>query len=106
MYWYFCERCYALTSKIENLLISRRQIIDNLVRKTHYKLHALRDIGKFLTVEKAKIVGKTFIDSQFNYTPSIQMFRTKTFYSKTEKIRQFKTDLWDRWFLQQPFITQ
>ena len=102
----FVKDTMALTSKIENLLISRRQIIDNLVRKTQYKLHALRCIGKFLTLEKAKIVGNTFIGSQFNYTPLIWMFCTKTFYSKTEKIRHFKSDLWYRWFLQQPFITQ
>ena len=43
--------------------------IDNLVRKTQYKLHALRRIRKFLAVEKVKILGSTFIDSQFNYAP-------------------------------------
>ena len=41
--------------------------IDNLVRKAQYKLHALRRIRKFLTIEKAKILGNAFIDSQFNY---------------------------------------
>ena len=60
--------------------------IDNLVRKAQYKLHALRRIRKFLTIEKAKILGNAFIDSQFNYAPLIWMFCRKTFYSKIEKI--------------------
>ena len=41
--------------------------VGNLVRKAQYKLHALRRIRKFLTIEKAKILGNAFIDSQFNY---------------------------------------
>ena len=60
--------------------------IDNLVRKAQYKLHALRRIRKFLTIEKAKILGNAFIDSQFNYAPLIWMFCRKTLYSKIEKI--------------------
>ena len=46
----------------------------------------LQKIRKFLTIEKAKILGSTFIDSQFNYAPLIWMFCRKTFYSKIEKI--------------------
>ena len=59
--------------------------IDNLVRKVQYKLHALRRIRKYLTIEKAKILGKAFIDSRFNYVPLIWMFCRKTLYSKIEK---------------------
>ena len=58
--------------------------IDNLVRKAQYKFHALQLIRKFLTIEKAKILGNAFIDSQFNYAPLIWMFCRKTFYSKIE----------------------
>ena len=66
--------------------------IDNLVRKAQYKFHALQLIRKFLTIEKAKILGNAFIDSQFNHAPLIWMFSRKTFYSKIEKIhhRTFK----------------
>ena len=60
--------------------------IDNLVRKAQYKFHALQLIRKFLTIEKAKILGNAFIDSQFNYAPLIWMFCRKTLYSKIEKI--------------------
>ena len=46
-----------------------KQHIENLCQKAQYKLHALRRIRKFLTIEKAKILGNAFIDSQFNYAP-------------------------------------
>ena len=36
----------------------------------------------------ANILGNTFIDSQFNYTPLIWIFCRKTFYSKIGKIYQ------------------
>ena len=57
-----------------------------LVRKAQYKLRALRRIRKFLTIEKAKILGNDFMDSQFNYAPLIWMFCRKTLYSKIQKI--------------------
>ena len=60
--------------------------IDSLVRKAPYKLHALRRIRKFITTEKAKILGNAFIDSQFNYASLIWMFCRKTLYSKIGKI--------------------
>ena len=66
--------------------------IDNLVSKAQYKRHALRHIRKFLTIDKAKIVGNTFINSWFNYTPLIWMFCREKFHSKIAKIhhRTFK----------------
>ena len=42
---------------------------DNLVHKSQYKLQALRQIRKPLTIEKAKILGNTVIKCQFNYAP-------------------------------------
>ena len=41
---------------------------------------------KFITVEKAKILGNVFIDSQFNYATLIRMFWRKSVYSEIEKI--------------------
>ena len=63
-----------------------KQRIGNLCRKAQYKLHALRRIRKFLTIEKVKILCNAFIDSQFNYAPLLWMFCRKTLYSKIEKI--------------------
>ena len=63
-----------------------KQHVENLCRKAQYKLHGLRRIRKFLTIEKAKMLGNAFIDSQFNYAPLLWMFCRKTIYSKIEKI--------------------
>ena len=63
-----------------------KQHIENLCRKAQYKLHASRRIRKFLTIEKAKILGNAFIVSQFNYAPLLWMFCRKTLYSKIGKI--------------------
>ena len=68
----------------KNLTVKKH--IDNLVRKSQYKLHALRRIRKLLIIEKPKILGNAFIDSQFNYASLIWMFCRKTFYSTIEKI--------------------
>ena len=37
-----------------------------LCRRASYKLHSLRRIRKYLTVEKAKLLANAFINSQFN----------------------------------------
>ena len=64
------ETCYKHTLKINltrvhssddvtllgvmiDMNLSFKKHIDNLVRKAQYKLHALRRIRKFLTIEKA-----------------------------------------------------
>ena len=62
---------------IDNELKSKKHIED-LCTKTSYKLHALRRIRGYLTVEKARILANAFIDSQFNYAPLIWMFAGKT----------------------------
>ena len=58
----------------------------NLCRTAQYKLHALRQIRKYLTLDKAKLLGNAFIDSQFNYAPLIWMFCHKSTYLKMQKI--------------------
>ena len=70
--------------------LSFKNHIDNLCRTANYKLHALRRIRKHLTLEKAKLLGSSFIESQFNYSPLIWMFCKKTYYLKIEKIH-YKT---------------
>ena len=63
-----------------------KKYIDNLCRKASYKLHALRRIRNFLTVEKAKMLANAFINSQFNYAPLVSMFAGKTSINKICKI--------------------
>ena len=66
------------------ITIDNKKHIENLCRTAQYKLHALRQIRKYLTLDKAKLLGKAFIDSQFNYAP--RMFCHKTTYLKMKKI--------------------
>ena len=68
------------------------QHIENLCRKAQYKLHVLRRIRKFLTIENTKILSNVFIDSQFNYTPLLRMLCRKTLYSKIGKIIKNKNN--------------
>ena len=64
--------------------------IENLCWNANYKLHALRRMRKKLAVEKAKLLGNAFIDSQFNSAPLIWMFCQKILYLNIEKIH-YKT---------------
>ena len=50
-----------------------------LRRKVQYKLHALRRIGKFLTMEKAKISSNSFIDSSLTTNRYYGCFVRKLF---------------------------
>ena len=70
---------------IDNQLKFKKHI-ENLCRKASFKLHALRRIRKFLTVEKARILANAFINSQFDYAPLIWMFASKTAINKILKI--------------------
>ena len=78
-------------SKINSMKANPGITIDNQLKfKKHIeelcKLHALRRIRGYLTVEKARILAYAFIDSQFNYAPLIWMFAGKTLINKICKI--------------------
>ena len=62
--------------------INFKQDIENLCPKAQYKLHAFRRITEFLTIEKTKILGNAFVDSQFNCVLLLWMLCRKTLYSK------------------------
>ena len=68
---------------IDNLLIFNEHI-GNLCRTANYKLHALRRIRKYLSLEKAKLLCNAFINSQFNYAPLVWMFCRKKQYLKIQ----------------------
>ena len=55
-----------LRIKIDKNLTFKKHISE-LFRRASYKIHTLRRIGKYLTVEKAKLLANAFIISQFNY---------------------------------------
>ena len=69
---------------IDNKLVFKKHI-ENLCRAAHYKLRALTRIRKYLTLDKAILLG-TFKSSHFNYAPLIWMFCRKILYYKIENI--------------------
>ena len=70
---------------IDNKLVFKEHI-ESLCRTAQYKLHGLTRIRKYLTLDKAILLGNTFINSQFDYAPLIWMFCRRTLYHKIEKI--------------------
>ena len=48
-----------------------KKYIENLCWHANYKLHTLRRIGKYLAVEKVKLLGNTLINNQFISVPLI-----------------------------------
>ena len=60
--------------------------INMLCRRANFKLHALRGIRKYLTLEKSKLLYNAFINNQFNYAFKIWMFCCKQDYLEVEKI--------------------
>ena len=55
---------------IDNRL-SFKDHISMLCCRANYKLHALRRIRKYLTLEKSKLLYNAFINNQFNYASII-----------------------------------
>ena len=70
----------------ENLTF--KKYISELCRRALYKLHTLRRIRKYSTVEKAELLANVFINSQFNYVSLIWMFVTKCSIDKILKIHK------------------
>ena len=64
--------------------------ISMLCCRANYKLHALRGIRKYLTLETSKLLYNAFINDQFNYASIIWMFCRKEVYLEVDKIR-YKT---------------
>ena len=62
---------------IDNKLSFEKHIA-KLCQTVLYKLHALRRLRKYLTLEKARVLGNAFVDSQFNYIPLIWMHKIQS----------------------------
>ena len=71
--------------KIDNRLIFKDHI-NILCRRANHKLHTLRRIRKYLTLEKSKLLYNAFINNQFNYASIIWAFCRKQDYLKVDKI--------------------
>ena len=66
-----------MVAKLEAYSISKESL-----QFYNLQLHALRRIRKYLTLDKAKLLGNAFINSQFNYAQLIWMFCHKATYLK------------------------
>ena len=64
-----------------------KEHLNNIVKRAYYKLYALRRIRKFLTLEKAKILACSMIETQFAYCPLIWMFCSKIDMQRVEKVQ-------------------
>ena len=59
--------------------------ICNIVNK---KLNVLHRIGSHMSLEKRKMLLRTFMESQFNYCPLIWMFHSRTLNNKINRLRE------------------
>ena len=75
------QKVVLLGLTIDNQLTFKDHV-DMLGSTTNYKLHALRRIRKYLTLEKVKLLYNAFINNQFNYASVIWMFCHKKDYLK------------------------
>jgi len=64
------------------------QHITTLCVKANHKLTALNRIGRFLSVEKKRILYKAFVESQFKYCPLVWMFCSRKSNNKINKIHE------------------
>ena len=62
--------------------------IDKLYKTARFKLYALRRIRKFFTLEQAKVLANSFVNTQFGYASLIWMFKSKNLMLKVSKIHR------------------
>ena len=62
--------------------------IKMILKKGNQKLHALMRISKYMSIEKLKLLMKTFIESQFNYCPLIWMFHSRKMQKRINKLHE------------------
>ena len=66
--------------------LSFRKHIDKFYGNAQDKLHVLKRIRKYLSLEKASMLGNLFIDSQLIYAPLVWIFCGRGLYLKIQKI--------------------
>ena len=83
------------SSTVETLLgitIDLQLNFDNhlsaICNKMSRKINALRRIANYMSLEKHRIMMKTFIESQFNYFPLIWMFHSRTINNKINRLHE------------------
>ena len=64
-----------------------KEDINNIIKKTYYKLYNLRRLRKFQIKEKAKILACSMLESQFAYCSLIWIFYLKVDMQRVEKVQ-------------------
>ena len=59
-----------------------------ICNKVSRKINAFWWIANYMSLEKRRIVMKTFIESQFNYCPLIWMFHSRTINNKINRFHE------------------
>ena len=70
-----------------DLKLNYKEHINKIVKKSYYKLYALRKLKKFLTLKKVKILACSMIEIQFAYYPLIWKFHTKADMQRVERVQ-------------------
>ena len=68
--------------------LNSNEHVTNLCKKANQKLQALARISKYLNEDKLKILMKTFTQSQFNYSPLVWMFHSRTLNNKINRLHE------------------
>ena len=65
-----------------------KEHILSLCKKVNRKLHALTRVSKYMTLNKCRILMRSFIISQFNYRPLIGMIENRGLNDKINRIHE------------------
>ena len=65
-----------------------KEHILSLCKKVNRKLHALSGVSKYMTLNKCRILMRSFIISQFNYCPLIWMIENRGLNDKINRIHE------------------
>ena len=65
-----------------------KEHILSLCKKVNRKLHALSRVSKYMTLNKCRILMRSFIISQFNYRPLIWMIENRGLNDKINRIHE------------------
>ena len=68
--------------------LSFKNHVSSLCTKAGRKLTAFTRLVTFLTIEKSRLLMKTFIELQFNYCPLVWMFHNQKLRNKINKIHE------------------
>ena len=82
----------SLTETLLGITIDSELHFDNhlfaICKKLSRKINALGLIANYMSLEKRRILRKTFIESQFNYCPLIWMFHSRTINNKINRLHE------------------